>query len=342
MIDSTAETPAIIKGSQEGSNTNITGPITGNGVVKIQDASDNPFTISGVISNGSNQGDQLKVVIEHREARGGVTFSGANTYTGGTEVAANALLMVNTFGNLGNSGTINVQGKLQFSNSSNSGTNNQDENAWARLQGSGTIQFENASGNNWYAIRSIATTLDVVNNNRDPNTQDTDDHGGLVVTHDATIGTLFGEGWFRSDLNNSNRTLTIVQSKASEFSGYFKSYANSGGRKLNVLVQSNDATPKTLTLSGNSIHGANDADVNTLTIDTTGSVCLTGSWQGNLTNNGILSGRGTITGTLTFGNAAMLDVSAGEILTANTLADLPAALTVKVANALEAALQKLG
>ncbi|MBR5591638.1 MAG: hypothetical protein IKW38_03765 [Kiritimatiellae bacterium] len=327
--ESSAGKPAIIKGSTNGDYSKLTGGITGSGVLEIQ-GNGNTFAITGAIKDQENA--QLAVKIN---TANGVTFSGANTYTGGTEVAANALLMVNTFGNLGNSGTINVQGKLQFSNSSNSGTNNQDANAWARLQGSGTIQFENASGNNWYAIRSIATTLDVVNNNRDPNTQDTDDHGGLVVTHDATIGTLSGEGWFRSDLNNSNRTLTIVQSKASEFSGYFKSYANSGGRKLNVLVQSNDATPKTLTLSGNSIHGANDADVNTLTIDTTGSVCLTGSWQGNLTNNGIISGRGTITGTLTFGNAAMLDVSTGEILTANTLADLPAELTVKVANALE-------
>jgi hypothetical protein len=84
VIDSTAEQPAIIKGSQAGNNTNITGKIKGKGVVEIQDANDNAFVISGVIANGDAEGDVLAVKVV---TDSGVTFTGANTYSGGTVIA---------------------------------------------------------------------------------------------------------------------------------------------------------------------------------------------------------------------------------------------------------------
>ena len=289
----------------------------GKAVVELEEGTE--ATWSGNQTGISSNSGGLKV-----NGKGMLKLTGTNTYTGGTEIAAGATLMVNQFENLGSSGAINVLGNLKFSTTSGS-VNNQNQDAWSRLTGTGTVTFEDC--NSWYAIRSIATTLKVVNNNRNSNGQSGNDQAGLVVTHDATIGTLSGDGWFRSDLQSTNRTLTIVQSEDSKFSGYFKSYANSANRKLDVVVQSDNATPKTLTLSGNSIHA--EGDVNTLTIDATGSVKLDGGWQGNVVANGRLAGKGSIGGTLTLANGATIDATAGA-LTVNGAVTLPSALTVKI------------
>ena len=107
VIDSTAEKPAVIKGNENGNNGVIAATIKGNGVLEIQDVDDNFFTISGVIADGDAEGDVLAVkVVTDR----GVTFTGANTYTGGTVVAAGATLNagMNSLG----TGAVTGAGKL--------------------------------------------------------------------------------------------------------------------------------------------------------------------------------------------------------------------------------------
>ena len=87
-IDSSiAGKPAVIKGSRQGNQANITGPISGKGVLEILQHH-NSFTISGVISDASET-ETLAVKVNTSV---GVTFSGSNTYTGGTEIATGAKL----------------------------------------------------------------------------------------------------------------------------------------------------------------------------------------------------------------------------------------------------------
>ena len=107
VIDSTAEKPAVIKGNENGNNGVIAATIKGNGVLEIQDVDDNFFTISGVIADGDAEGDVLAVkVVTDR----GVTFTGANTYTGGTVIDEGATLNagMNSLG----TGAVTGAGKL--------------------------------------------------------------------------------------------------------------------------------------------------------------------------------------------------------------------------------------
>lgn len=112
-IDSSVETPVIIKGSSFGNNSNIAAAIKGNGVLEIQDNNDNYFTISGVISDGDAEGDVLAVKIVTDR---GVTFTGANTYTGGTVIAEGATVSVSNIntifgtGNVTGAGTVKIAG----------------------------------------------------------------------------------------------------------------------------------------------------------------------------------------------------------------------------------------
>ena len=110
VIDSTAEKPAVIKGNNNGV---IAATIKGNGVLEIQDNNDNSFTISGVISDGDAEGDVLAVKIVTDR---GVTFTGANTYTGGTVIAEGATVSVSNIntifgtGNVTGAGTVKIAG----------------------------------------------------------------------------------------------------------------------------------------------------------------------------------------------------------------------------------------
>lgn len=85
VIESTEENPAIIQGSANGSNSTIVGPVSGTGVLELRLDGDSAYNISGVISG------TLKVKVS---TTNGVTLSGVNTYTGGTEVAADAVLIL--------------------------------------------------------------------------------------------------------------------------------------------------------------------------------------------------------------------------------------------------------
>ncbi|MDO4527624.1 MAG: hypothetical protein Q4C03_02420, partial [bacterium] len=307
----TAEGNATIEGNIGSHNA---------GTLVFDVASSKTLTVSGKYDGGTYGGAaKLKTI-----GTGTLKLTNTNTYTGGTEIAAGATLHAETPDALGDSGDIAITGTLRFGRTSNY-VNAFNRSAWGRMTGTGTVEFADGQ---WYSIASISTSLNFVNNNTS---------NGVVIyradnhDQDTTIGTLSGSGWFRSDLGDKPRSLIIVQSANSEFSGYFKSYAASTGRLMNVLVKGAEgSTEKTLTLSGDSAY---ETDVNGLSIDATGSVNLTGSWAGNVTNSGILAGDGTIgtTGapaTLTLADGATWDMTDG-VLTVTGAVTQSGALTIK-------------
>lgn len=326
VIDSTAEKPAVIKGNNNGNNGNIAATIKGNGVLEIQDADDNFFKISGVIADGDAEGDVLAVkVVTDR----GVTFTGANTYTGGTVVAAGATLKVQKMSALGAANTeVNIAkgGKVTVTSTGN--VTEDSGVARAVFAGEGTVEFNGAG---YYVLpNNFKAPAYLINNQAD----------NLTISTDGTydVGSYSGEKYFRMDYNQKgNRAFVITQRAdatiASDIVQMFGSI-NNDQRLTDVTVKGVDGA--TLTLSG----AHNNVHFRTLTIDTTGSVNLAGGWKGNVVANGKLAGEGTIGGTLTLADGATLagavtvtgDVAVGGDLTI-THADEAGDTVITCANA---------
>ncbi|MGN0886914.1 MAG: beta strand repeat-containing protein, partial [Candidatus Spyradenecus sp.] len=97
-IAATNELPAVIKGSHNGNNLHLTGTISGTGTLKFA-GFNNHFTVEGVISDGSNEGDVLAVVLDSiasgENSAANVIFTADNTYTGGTTIKTGANLTLN-------------------------------------------------------------------------------------------------------------------------------------------------------------------------------------------------------------------------------------------------------
>ena len=299
VIDSTAEKPAVIKGNKNGNNGVIAATIKGNGVLEIQDDNDNFFTISGVIANGDAEGDVLAVkVVTDR----GVTFTGANTYTGGTIVVDGGVLKVQKMSALGAANTeVNIAkgGKVTVTSTGN--VTEDSGVARAVFAGEGTVEFNGAG---YYVLpNNFKAPAYLINNQAD----------NLTISTDGTydVGSYSGEKYFRMDYNQKgNRAFVITQRAdatiASDIVQMFGSI-NNDQRLTDVTVKGVDGA--TLTLSGthNNIH------FRTLTIDTTGSVNLAGGWKGDVDAYGIIAGTGTIGGKLKLQNGATLNVSAGAL-----------------------------
>lgn len=205
VIDSTAEKPAVIAGSQCGSNTNITGSISGNGVVEFQDKNDNYFTVSGSIKDGDQEGDQLKVVVKHD--RDSLTFTGANTYTGGTEIAEGAKLKITDASALGTTGAITGAGTLVCTGVVPTNKTGLNAAAW-----SGTVQLDgdisdstldvailvNANSsltiNGELTVKTAACSVKTLALNGSLSiTSDSDTTRRMVVAELTGAGTLYGQ-----------------------------------------------------------------------------------------------------------------------------------------------------
>ena len=299
VIDSTAEKPAVIKGNKNGNNGVIAATIKGNGVLEIQDDNDNFFTISGVIANGDAEGDVLAVkVVTDR----GVTFTGANTYTGGTIVVDGGVLKVQKMSALGAANTeVNIAkgGKVTVTSTGN--VTEDSGVARAVFAGEGTVEFNGAG---YYVLpNNFKAPAYLINNQAD----------NLTISTDGTyeVGSYSGEKYFRMDYNEKgDRDFVITQRAdatiASDIVQMFGSI-NDAQRLTDVTVKGVNGA--TLTLSGahDNIH------FRTLTIDATGSVNLAGGWKGDVDAYGIIAGTGTIGGKLKLQNGATLNVSAGAL-----------------------------
>ena len=164
--------------------------------------------------------------------------------------------------------------------------------SFAGVTGTGTIRFS-SSHTGYYTLPSsaanmFATTLHVANDN----TVD-----GLVIPWSGGVTTnrlLTAAGKYRTDWSGSNdvadRYFLALQDCDATWSGVFHQNDRLHGMKV-AGVES--AEHKTLTLSGTQSH------TNTLEVEPSGSVNLTGLWIGDTTVNGEFGGTGSIDGALT-------------------------------------------
>ena len=83
LIENDGTSPASFRGSNQGGNAKLTGGISGKGLVLFEQGGSNAYTVSGVIADGADGTLAVKVNDTNSPT---ITFSGANTYTGGTEI----------------------------------------------------------------------------------------------------------------------------------------------------------------------------------------------------------------------------------------------------------------
>ena len=160
------------------------------------------------------------------------------------------------------------------------------------ITGTGVMSL-NATGSYWLAppsgSRMWASTLAVEDNLA----------AGIVMTDTATntIGTLSGSGLLRSDWSGTKnvqaRYVRIIQARDSTWGGGFQS-SDQRIKELRVCG-AEGAGAKTLAISGSS-----NRQSCPLAVDATGSVDMGGTWTGNVTNEGRLSGTGQLAGSITF------------------------------------------
>ncbi|MBO7182290.1 MAG: hypothetical protein J6V91_05855 [Kiritimatiellae bacterium] len=169
------------------------------------------------------------------------------------------------------------------------------------ITGTGKIVYQNTG---WTtlpkATKMFAKTLEVVNNLSAE---------GLILPEgnntEFQIGSLSGEGLFRVDYNSGARTLEIIQSKDTTYSGGM--LKNNGTDRLSSFYLSG-VNGATLTYTGTT------TVAKPLVINDSGSLNLTGTWTGEMTVLGKLAGSGTINGAVTF-NAGAVVVADGQALT---------------------------
>lgn len=82
LIENDGTSPVSFRGSNQGGNAKLTGGISGKGLVLFEQGGNSGYTVSGVIADGADGALAVKV----NDTNSTITFSGANTYTGGTEI----------------------------------------------------------------------------------------------------------------------------------------------------------------------------------------------------------------------------------------------------------------
>jgi len=161
------------------------------------------------------------------------------------------------------------------------------EVSYARITGTGTLRYADASGK-WRTLSKVNFPTNMICENNLS--------AGLILTTQGEniIGSLAGSGSMRSDWggnkNVGDRTLKILQAKDTTYSGVF----HSDDRITTVTVAPGTSTAGTLTVS-NTQTVSND-----LTIESGAAVNLTGTWVGATTVAGTIGGTGTLTDNLTF------------------------------------------
>ena len=188
---------------------------------------------------------------------------------------------------------------------------------FSKVSGTGTIQL-NAS--NWCGVSTngmpTTTVLELAS-------------GSAVIpappenkaSYTNNVGSLSGTAGIEGNYGSGSRYLRIFQAKDTEWSGTVK--GDSYVRLVGFIV-SPGATSGTLTISGN-----NSNKDTTLEIESGASVNLTGTWKGAVTVNGMLTGTGSVTGNMTFGDGSTLKRgSSAIIVSGSVVADSSATVIV--------------
>lgn len=286
---------------------NLDGTVNVNGTLYSEDVN-HTQTINGTVNVAGAFDAQGDVVIA---PTGNITVSGKFWPNYGVRVKGNlsapSLANIRSVSYVGNPEiSVDEGGVFTLTSTSNNkvsvDTNNADYEFedYSRVKGSGTLKFLSTAG--WRTFpsddaRMPATTLTIQAELAD----------SLIITKDnngeTVIGNLAGSKNIRSDWTATSgganaRTLTVTQSKDTEWQGKFVS---------NRITQFNVAgTGGTLTLSGTQTL----ADVGTpIPLNVSGSVNLTGTWVGPVTVAGTFGGTGTLSGNLTLSDSATLIVN---------------------------------
>ena len=181
----------------------------------------------------------------------------------------------------------------------NSGNIDDTTANYACIQGAGTLKLV-SQGNYYRCISTVNFPTNMI--------VQTELEGGFLLKNSGaeyTIGSFAGSGYVRSDWNQGDRNLRILQAKDTTYSGVFDANIDRVGT---VTVAPGVSTAGTLTFSG--VQTASNA----LVVESGAAVNLTGTWVGATTVAGTFGGTGTLTGDLT--------LSDGAILTVDNLSDL--------------------
>lgn len=196
----------------------------------------------------------------------------------------------------------------------NSGNINDTTANYGCIQGAGTLKLV-SQGNYYRCISTVNFPTNMI--------VQTELEGGFLLRNSGaeyTIGSFAGSGYVRSDWNEGDRNLRILQAKDTTYSGVFDANIDRVGT---VTVAPGVSTAGTLTLSG--VQTAN----NNLVIESGAAVNLTGTWVGATTVAGTFGGTGTLTGSLTLSDGAMLAVDTlSDLLTVT--GDITASGTVTI------------
>ena len=199
----------------------------------------------------------------------------------------------------------------------NSGNIDDTTANYACIQGTGTLKLV-SQGNFYRCVSTVNFPTNMI--------VQTELEGGFLLKNSGaeyTIGSLAGSGYVRSDFNQGNRNLRILQAKDTTYSGVFDANIDRVGT---VTVAPGVSTAGTLTLSGTQTAS------NALVIESGAKVNLTGMWVGATTVAGTFGGTGTLTGDLTLSNGATikvddisdpLDVSGSLTATGDITIELP-------------------
>ena len=196
----------------------------------------------------------------------------------------------------------------------NSGNIDDTTANYACIQGTGTLKLL-SQGNFYRCVSTVNFPTNMI--------VQTELEGGFLLKNSGaeyTIGSFAGSGYVRSDWNQGDRNLRILQAKDTTYSGVFDANKDRVGT---VTVAPGVSTAGTLTLSG--VQTAN----NNLVIESGAAVNLTGTWVGATTVSGTFGGTGTLTGNLTLTDGAMLTVdNLSDLLTVT--GDITASGTVTI------------
>ena len=204
------------------------------------------------------------------------------------------ILRMSSLDRIGEETKVKVEetGKLVLFNNQNVLEQNKD---FSRVSGSGVLKLE-SMGDYW---RTVSTNNYPVTMPLECAQQNSVLFSFPGVVHN--VGSLMGNGNIRSDYNSGNRDVRIFQSRDTLWSGLFANEDRIG----TVYVTNALESAAMLTFGGVQTHE------NNLVLESGSSVNIAGKWKGNVTvsSEALLTGTGTIEGTLTLNNGSILRVN---------------------------------
>lgn len=190
--------------------------------------------------------------------------------------------------------------------------------SYGNISGNGTLRLRSTS--NWRSLSKVGFPVGM--------TLECELGGGLLLQepdHTYEIGSLAGTKGIRSDYDNGQRSLRVMQSADTVWSGVF--VEDDRLETLYVGALSSEASG-TLTLAGMQTHD------NNLNVESNGLCRLTGRWCGSVEVCGTFGGNGEVQGAVAFNDGSRLALAEGDLsapLRATTIAfsgnvtiDLPA------------------